>query len=451
MNNNFEINDWVKITMKNKSVICGQIAAFGKKLVEGEEHDFYQVRVLDDRETTVFDVQMQAIEKMYTNVELQDWVIEIAAKYGIYVGDNLDLRRKLANSVIGLAGHWAELSEDEKKIFGYFAANPSMVMAIMGMANTYMSCYMSTQADFIEYLIFIKKELDNGEFKFPVPFDNGTRLKDILENKVDEKYYISEEKVKKFIKNIHTYESNTSNEQHFIGNINRPDLGTGYAGGVWDKNNISHTLTTMQGGGRQPHIMTGIVSNCGEKFEKEIDVANTLLARDYKGFGNQGMNAVVEIPQATKKGYIECEVGGVADLSYPDSKTRRGRVQECGNISPTITATETGVCKIEYDDKIICASRGRNPENPSDCTPGAPTEQRLEFNHNGCKNTLTSVQKDNYVFETNNIRIRKLTPRECFRLMGFSDNAFNTAEEVVSNTQLYKQAALVISLQMKSW
>lgn len=101
------------------------------------------------------------------------------------------------------------------------------------------------------YLIFIKKELDNGEFKFPVPFDNGTRLKDILENKVDEKYYISEEKVKKFIKNIHTYESNTSNEQHFIGNINRPDLGTGYAGGVWDKNNISHTLTTMQGGGRQ--------------------------------------------------------------------------------------------------------------------------------------------------------------------------------------------------------
>lgn len=290
------------------------------------------------------------------------------------------------------------------------------------------------------YLIFIKKELDNGLFKFPEPFDNGTRLKDILENKVDEKYYISEEKVKKFIKNIHTYKSNTSNEQHFIGNINRPDFGTGYAGGVWDKNNISHTLTTMQGGGRQPRIIAGIVSNCGEKFEKEVDVANTLLARDYKGFGNQGMNAVVEIPQATKKGYIECEVGGVADLSYPDSNTRRGKVQDCGNISPTITATETGICRIEYDDKVICASRGRNPENPSDRTPGIQTEQRLEFNHNGCTNTLTSVQKDNYVFETNNIRIRKLTPRECFRLMGFSDSAFDAAEEVVSNTQLYKQA-----------
>ena len=90
--------------------------------------------------------------------------------------------------------------------------------------------------------------------------------------------------------------------------------------------------------------------------------------------------------------------------------------------------------------KLFVQVRGRNPENPSDRTPGSLTEQRLEFNHNGCTNTLTSVQKDNYVFEINNIRIRKLTPRECFRLMGFSDNAFNAAEAVVSNTQLYKQA-----------
>ena len=64
MNDNFEINDWVKITMKNKSVICGQVTALGKKLVDGEEHDFYQVRVLDDRETTVFDVLKRCIPRM---------------------------------------------------------------------------------------------------------------------------------------------------------------------------------------------------------------------------------------------------------------------------------------------------------------------------------------------------------------------------------------------------
>lgn len=245
------------------------------------------------------------------------------------------------------------------------------------------------------YLIFIKKDLDNGQFKFPEPFDNGIRLKDILEDAVDEKFYVSEEKTQKFLKTLYINKSDEGeNSPKFVGNINRPDFGTGYAGGVWDTNNISPTLTTMQGGGRQPHIITSLVSNKGEKFEKETDVANTLLARDYKGFGNQAMNAVIEssngkiaIRQATKKGYIECEIGGVADLSYPESKTRRGRVQEGGNICPTLTATETSVCKIESP-----------------------------------------------------IRIRKLTPRECFRLMGFSDEAFNAAEKVCSNSQLYKQA-----------
>lgn len=95
----------------------------------------------------------------------------------------------------------------------------------------------------------------------------------------------------------------------------------------------------------------------------------------------------LQFDRLQKKGYIECGIGGVADLSYPESKTRRGRVQENGNICPTITATETGVCRIESP-----------------------------------------------------IRIRKLTPKECFRLMGFSDENFEAAEDVVSNSQLYKQA-----------
>ncbi|WP_313069931.1 DNA (cytosine-5-)-methyltransferase [Lacrimispora sp.] len=245
------------------------------------------------------------------------------------------------------------------------------------------------------YLIIIKKEFDNGKFKYPTPFDNGIRLKDILEDDVDEKYYISEDKVKKFLNNLTFNVTSDENNPKFLGNINRPDFGTGYAGGVWDIKNISPTLTTMQGGGRQPHIITSLVSNKGEKFERETEVANTLLARDYKGFGNQAMNAVIErsnhstiaVKQATKKGYIECEIGGVADLSYPDSKTRRGRVQDGGMISPTITATETGICRIESQ-----------------------------------------------------IKIRKLIPLECYRLMGFSDSNFKAAEKVVSNSQLYKQA-----------
>lgn len=109
-------------------------------------------------------------------------------------------------------------------------------------------------------------------------------------------------------------------------------------------------------------------------------------------------NMVLEkvlIKQATKDGYIECKVGGVADLSYPSSTTRRGRVQEGGDICPTLTATETGICKIESQ-----------------------------------------------------YRIRKLTPLECWRLMNFTDEDFHKAEAVNSNTQLYKQAgnSIVVSV-----
>lgn len=135
-------------------------------------------------------------------------------------------------------------------------------------------------------------------------------------------------------------------------------------------------------------------------------------------------------------------------------------------------------------EKSIVAMRGRNPDNPSDRTVGSPTEQRLEPNSQGICNTLTSVQKDNMVMEkvevinplkglsdngwhfeqnvydsnglvcsvksasgSGNIpkvieqyRIRKLTPRECWRLMNFTDNDFEKAAAVNSQTQLYKQA-----------
>jgi site-specific DNA-cytosine methylase len=68
---------------------------------------------------------------------------------------------------------------------------------------------------------------------------------------------------------------------------------------------------------------------------------------------------------------------------------------------------------------------------------------RLEPRLDGLSNTLTTVQKDNYVLEIkgdDEMRIRKLTPKECFRLMGFDDESFHRAEAVNSNAQLYKQA-----------
>ncbi|SET05632.1 C-5 cytosine-specific DNA methylase [Pseudobutyrivibrio sp. C4] len=124
---------------------------------------------------------------------------------------------------------------------------------------------------------------------------------------------------------------------------------------VYSTDGIAPTINTCGGGGREPKIM-----------EKQT----------------------VKIKQATKKGYIECEVGGVADLSFPDSKTRRGRVVDNGNTCPTIQC-ENDICRIE---------------------------------------------------KAEHYRIRKLTPKECFRLMGFDDEDFEAAAEENTNTQLYKQA-----------
>ena len=94
----------------------------------------------------------------------------------------------------------------------------------------------------------------------------------------------------------------------------------------------------------------------------------------------------------------------------------------------------------EIELPCIGASRGRNPENPSSRVAGEPTEQRLEINTNGTSNTITTVQKDNYAIEEN-FKIRKLTPREYFRLMGMRDDDIDKIQEAgISNTQQYKLA-----------
>ena len=165
------------------------------------------------------------------------------------------------------------------------------------------------------------------------------------------------------------------------------------------------------------------------------------------------------------------------------------RIYDVRGCSPTLSTMQGGNQEPKILENKIVAMRGRNPDNPSDRTAGSPTEQRLEVNMQGTSNCLTSVQKDNFVLESHlllggvgkenefgsqyrqgnrvyssnavamclnsqpvgntggnsylynvNYRIRKLTPRECWRLMDFSDEDFEKAAEVNSNTQLYKQA-----------
>lgn len=109
-------------------------------------------------------------------------------------------------------------------------------------------------------------------------------------------------------------------------------------------------------------------------------------------------------------------------------------------IAPTLTSTSAGNERIIVDKKrkvvsmnnaVAVAMRGRyNAEGK--------VEQNVEVSDREYANAITTVQKDSMVSDC--LRIRKLTPKECFRLMGFDDSDFEKAEAVNSNTQLYKQA-----------
>lgn len=139
----------------------------------------------------------------------------------------------------------------------------------------------------------------------------------------------------------------------------------------------------------------------------------------------------IKIKNATKRGYIEVFEGGVLDLSFPDSKTRRGRAIDGGKTTPTLdTGCEVGVIQVGqlYGTDVESnpqAGRVYSRDGISPCMDscgGATGCQRLQME------TIP------------NIRIRKLTPRECFRLQGWTDDYFEKAEFVNSDSQLYKQA-----------
>ena len=330
------------------------------------------------------------------------------------------------------------------------------------------------------FALSIRKDVDNGKFKFPEQIPLTTRLKDILEKTVDEKYYLSGDKVESILAN-------------FIARQNE-------ASGV----NLKDQATT---------------------FDGLTDVAHTLMARDYKGFGNQSMTGViepsiikvgqldssfnqsgrvysaegiaptvmsnshgktsggytspkilvdensdklikVEVPQTVNVRKYEVDIDALQKL-LRDAKSKSSftnkdiaekldqslttvehwfRTDECfsipspdvwmslkellnittddfdesittfeeklgvfeksnrcyleNGISPTITCGQNEkIIVSENAEPFIVASRGRNPENPSDRTTSSPTEQRLEANTNGVTNTITTVAKDNYVME----------------------------------------------------
>lgn len=144
----------------------------------------------------------------------------------------------------------------------------------------------------------------------------------------------------------------------------------------------------------------------GRRFKEDGEPMFTLTGQDRHGVAIEPIGVIdsqgIKVAEATKQGYSECRVGiDSVNLSVPGSKTRRGRV-------------------------------GRDVANTLDtsCNQGIFVQVSEEL-------TMYAVWYEKYQCY---IAIRKLTPKECFRLQGWTDDYFKKAEFVNSDSQLYKQA-----------
>lgn len=207
--------------------------------------------------------------------------------------------------------------------------------------------------------VFCVSFLKENDFKFPKKQEQKNKLVDFLEKDVDERFYLTDDQVKKIrFSSFHQERDRIGNGEIANALCARDYKGAQYvivaSRGRYDENgNIHQNLEPNKNG-----------------------LANTLTTVSKDNY--------LLIKNATKKGYLVAEPGDGIDYSNLNSKTRRGRVQK------------------------------------------------------GMVHTLTTIDYECVLEE--DIRIRKLTPKEYWRLMGFNDEQFHKAEKVNSNTQLYKQA-----------
>ena len=221
---------------------------------------------------------------------------------------------------------------------------------------------------------FMVSILGDYNYTFPKPIPLKLKLKDMLEEKVDEKFYISDK--------------------------------------------LLNCFTDMKD-------RNGFVR--GERF-KPHDIEDDYAFSITTSAGNRATDNFIKVKEATKKGYDIAIEGDSINLEQPNSQTRRGRVGK--QVAQTLTTScNQGVIDF-YNHRV-----------KDDDFIGTLTTNCGNVGHCGCFGTKENNDKDG-------IRIRKLTPLECWRLMGFTDEDFEKAEKVNSNTQLYKQAGNSIVKQV---
>lgn len=268
------------------------------------------------------------------------------------------------------------------------------------------------------------------------------KLKDLLEESVDETYYLSEKKVNFF------YENEKKQQEK----------GNGFKFSVSNGNVIAKTITTRAGDRmddnfiQEDSLKEKLCNNLIEKgLVKENDVirhsySNSRLNGEMKDIKQNNIsptldtrcdclgvvtkNNSIKIKNNTKKGYQEALEGDCIDFTQPNSTTRRGRVQK--NKAQTLTTQNNlGVVTI------------------GNYSPSNHNSSRIVDNK-GCSPTVMENHGTVTATQTKDLRIRKLTPKECFRLMGVKDEDFEKIAKNQSASSLYHLAgdSIVVNVLM---
>lgn len=317
------------------------------------------------------------------------------------------------------------------------------------------------------FTISIRNDI-NKDFHFPEKQPLKLRLKDLLDDEVDEKYYLSDVQINRI--KTSTFHSNQRRIQEKdwcdtlcardwkdpkciqVGNLSGEKWDKIYEScrRVYSENGIAPTIPTCQGGNTEPKIVTNCLygisdeeSFVSKKYNDFIN-KNGYIPDMYNPYnnceiydiaptqstccGSTTSSATILIKNNTKQGYLEAHDGDGCYITNIDKK--RGTVQK--EMIPTLkTSLDIGVVVNGiYSDESV--KRIKNNIIKNDIANTLTANAMQSFNHNNC----ALIEEDTNV----NLRIRKLTPKECWRLMGFDDIDFEKAEKINSNTQLYKQA-----------
>ena len=245
------------------------------------------------------------------------------------------------------------------------------------------------------YLIFIKKELDNGKFVFPKGFDNGIRLRDVLEDEVDEKYYLSQEIQDRFQVTDETF-------QKSIVGTTKPEFRTiGQRDLVYQKDGIMGALVATDY--KQPKQIIE---------DNNINMVGLLPIK-----GNEQVRRVYD-------------TNGIS----PTLNTMQG-----GDRQPRVLEQNNKLTHSEWKEQMYEQFIEESDGEPS----GVTTNRSQTFGYRppmkGLSKCLRAEANDAGVVE--NFRVRKLTPNECWKLMGLTEEDCINAKNIgVADSQLYKQA-----------